>query len=164
MVSTWPTRTSVECCPVGMLGPPSRSHDKAQAPGEASGYVDLWSRCLHHPSGPGPPDSPAQIPKPHRSYRSQQLGSSTTWNHKQMPVDKTLKSYSEQPQPWLLPAGFLLQLSHLCTWLLSLVPLCPPTRQDQGQPACLAWSRYSKNASIEESTGDKIQVRSGSMR
>lgn len=70
-MSTWPARTSVECCPAGMLGPPSRSHDKAQAPGEESGYVHLWSRCLHHTSGLGPSDLPAQTLKPHRSYRSQ---------------------------------------------------------------------------------------------
>lgn len=70
-MSTWPAQISLECCPVGMLGPLSRSHDKAQAPGEVSGYVHLWSRCLHHTSGLGPPDFPAQILKPPRSHRSQ---------------------------------------------------------------------------------------------
>lgn len=146
---------SLGCHPGPMIRP-------NQALGEVSGYVHLWSRCLHHTSGLGPPDFPAQILKPHRSSRSQPAGCICFVESQADACGQNTKILLLPAG--LLPAGFLLQLSHLCTWLLSLVPRCPPARRDQGQPACLAWSKYSKNASTVEATGDETQVRSGPTR
>lgn len=64
----------------------------------------------------------------------------------------------------LLPAGFLLQLSHLRTWPLSPAQLCPPTRQGSGLTALLARSKCSETLLRAEAAADKIQVRFRSTR
>lgn len=141
-----------------------RAHEKAQAPEEVSGYIHLWSRCLHHTSGHWTPECfPAQVLEAHRRYLSRLAWFICCPESRAASYGQNTKILRRWPQPSLLPAGFLLQLSHLCTWPLPGSTV-PSHQAGSGRSPAPGTEQVLKDASMAEAAADEIQGRFRSTR